>query len=604
MAGRIDDGGAQQVDFGDGRRALLVRAHAAESPSALLVKLGLTPHGRRSVIVVCGGADDLREPQLTVARNVLGPAVRAAAARVDVAVVDGGTTAGVMGLIGAERGQGGDALPVLVGVAPAGQVSYPGAPGDGRTPLEPHHSHFVLAESSEWGGETGLLVAVAEQLAGGAPIAMVLAGGGRVARREALAAVTCHWPLFVIEGTGGCADEIAALWRRHREPRRRSAAAWLPPAWRHAAPRPVAEIDDPQLRLIVTDGDVRRVAGADVRGLARSLAWVARDAPALKDAWVLFATYDRLAGLLRTSFSRFQGSILLLGLLATLLALIDHETGGSALRWVVVGTPIVVSVLIALTNHRASGKRWVLLRAAAEAIKSEIYRYRTATGAYAIDPGTGEAGRRRQLLRQLDEINERLFQSEASSGPLSPYDGPLPPAMYGAEADDDGLSPIDAERYVTVRVSDQLTYYRGRIRELDRRRAALQLITFTAGGAGALLAAVGLEIWIGLSTALSGAALAHLTYLQVDNTIIAYNQSASRLASLEREFRAGDAGQESAATFDELVMRGEAVLTTELGGWVKQMTDAMRKLQEQQSKTAAPEAKQPAAGEQAPLPGD
>lgn len=134
------------------------------------------------------------------------------------------------------------------------------AGADGRARLDGNHTHFVLADSDGWGGETPLLMALADALAGDAPVAFVLAGGGTVSRLEALEAVEHGWPLFVIEGTGGAADAIAGLWDRHREPRARLAARLLPARWRTAAPRPAAEIGDPQLRRIVTTGDVRLVA--------------------------------------------------------------------------------------------------------------------------------------------------------------------------------------------------------------------------------------------------------------------------------------------------------------------------------------------------------
>jgi hypothetical protein len=543
--------------------AALVLAGPDDEPSELLAAVGLAASQPRPVIVVCGGADEFQQSQLSVAQ-VLGPAVGMAARRADAAVVDGGTATGVMAIMGAERAAA--TLPVLLGVAPAGKVTYPGANGEGRVELDPQHTHFVLDGGDEWGDETELLMQIAETLSHGAPVVMVLAGGGRVARAEARAAVARRWPLFLIEGTGGAADKIAGLRRV-----------------------PSGASEDPALRRIVSDGDVRCVAGTDPQRLARSLLWELYDEDALKDAWVLFATYDRLSGRLRRSFERFQAAILLLGILATLLALIHDQVGGAALHWTVVAAPILVSVLIAFANRRAAGKRWVLLRAAAEATKTEIFRYRTRTGIYADEAldVSDPAARPRRLAAQLDDIEAMLIQTDASSGPLTPYDGPLPPAMYGAAAQDDGLSPLDAERYVAIRLGDQLSYYRGKVRDLDRRRAALQFLTVAAGGVGAIVAVAGLEIWIGLTTAISGAALSHLGYLQVDNTIVAYNQSAARLAGLEREFRAGYAAARSPEALHDLVTRGEAVLTTELAGWVQQMTDAMREQQAQQSEAAS-----------------
>ena len=89
----------------------------------------------------------------------------------------------------------------------------------------------------------------------------VLAGGGRVSTAEALESVRRGWPVFVIQGTGGVADEIARLWEAYRMPRQRP-AAWLRPAkYKYRAPPALSSIPDPDLREIVGEGDIRLVTG-------------------------------------------------------------------------------------------------------------------------------------------------------------------------------------------------------------------------------------------------------------------------------------------------------------------------------------------------------
>jgi hypothetical protein len=580
----MGDLGPQAVVFDSGDRAVLLSGDG-DDVRRLVREVGLPADADRAVIVVCGGADDLTDGASAVAAAVLGRAVARAAEATGAVVVDGGTDAGVMALVGQARRERPSAVAALVGVAPAGRVALPGAPADDRAPLEPNHTHFVLADSDEWGGETELLFDVAAALAGGGRLAVVVAGGGTVTPTEVLEAVRRGWPVFVIEGTGGTADEIAALWRRHRMRQRRRFAWLLPHGFKHRRQPPPSEIDDPGLRRIASDGDVHLFAGTDPGQLARRLAWELQDEPALKSAWRTFATYDELAGSLRSAFERFQRWILVLGILATFLALLHDAIGGAALHWAVVAAPILVAVLIALANRRAAGKRWVLLRAAAESVKAEIYRYRTGTGDYAeqqladADP----AARPQVLAARLDAIESRLLQTDASSGPLSPYAGELPPRMYGAARDDDGLAPLDADDYLRIRVGDQLGYYHGRIRGLDRRRNALQVVGVAAGGAGAILAAAGAEVWIGLTTAVSGAALSYLGHLQIDNSIVVYNQSAGQLAALQRGWNALRPSERSAAAFETLVTGAESAVTTELGGWVQQMNTALEELQSQQA---------------------
>ena len=239
-------------------------------------------------------------------------------------------------------------------------------------------------------------------------------------------------------------------------------------------------IADAELREIIGDGDIREVEQDEPGQLARQLAWELQDQPVLKAAWQQFATYDHLAGSLRGTFSMMQALVLVLGVLATLLALIQAQARIEALHWAVVVIPILAAVLIAIAGRRAVGQRWILLRAAAEAIKAEIYRYR------ALSVGRTAAERvvhQQELSGLLNAIDTKLLQTEASSGPLTPYIGPLPPAMYGAGRDDDGLSPLDARRYLAIRITDQLAYYHGRVRALNRSRNALQILAIASAPA-------------------------------------------------------------------------------------------------------------------------
>jgi hypothetical protein len=583
-----DRGQPTEIIFGNGNRAVLVQG-LGTGPGELLSALGL-PLGARGagVIVVCGGADSLTGAWLSRAEELLGPAVSAAAQVTGAVVLDGGTSSGVMAITGAARASRPWTMPVLAGVAPAGLVSYPGGPGGGdRVPLEENHSHFVLAPSGEWGGETGLLIGLAAAYASGGRVVVVLAGGGGVSRAEILEAVRRSWPVFVIQGTGGVADDIARLWEAHRIPHRRS-LGWLWLAkFRYRKPSALSSIPDPDLREIAGEGDIRLATGDEAGQLARQIAWELQDEPVLKAAWQQFATYDHLARQLRTAFGRFQAWILLLGVLATLLGLIQAQVGNEVLHWVVVVIPIVAAVLVAVAGRRAVGQRWVMLRAGAEAIKAEIYRYRTlATGRARQAGHDKQAGRQQELAAHLDHIETRLMHTDASSGPLTPYTGPLPPEMYGAEREDDGLSPLDAERYLQIRIGDQLAYFHGRVRSLSRRRNAYQFLAVAAGAAGAILAAAGLEAWIGLTSGAAAALLAYLGYLQVDNTIVTYNQAAARLAGLERDWRALSPAQRNAVAFKNLVTRGETVLTGELTGWVQQMSDTMHELSRKQAEAA------------------
>jgi hypothetical protein len=595
-----ESGIAATVTFESGRRAAILQAGANPDAVALLAQLGLQPN--QPVVVVAGGADTLTGHAHELAARVVGPAVARAAGLTGAAVVDGGTASGIMAIIGeAIRERHGEGI-VLLGVAPAGCVTHPGSSthAEDGAALEPNHSHFVLAESAEWGGETPLLVDLSDALAAGARIAMVVAGGGDVTVNEVLQASRRGWPVFLAVGTEGAADSLAGAWRARyeRRPGRfaralpKRLAGLLPQKWRWREPSG-EDLSDRVLQEIVRDGDLRLNERRNPDELARQLAWELQGFEVLKLAWKSFSTYDSLAGAVRKSFERIQAWILVGGIVATFLALLKGEIDigpnssvwwiDDVLHWTVVALPIFVAVLVGMAYRLGAGKRWVLLRAAAETIKREIYRFRTGTGVYGEASAPGALTSPQELLSaQLDAIETRLLQTEASSGELTPYSGPLPPEMYGASREDDGLSPLDPERYLALRVGDQLSYFHPKVAALARTRRRFQFAVLAAGGLGAVLAAAGLEVWIGFTTAIAGAALAYLGYLQVESTLVAYNQAAGKLDALRRGWEARPAARRDRVSFEKLVADAEAVLATELGGWVQQMNEALEELQAKQ----------------------
>lgn len=193
------------------RPATAVLPTRPTSAVEIIGALDLPPY--RTVLMVVGSAGNLN-PEL---RPVLGPlfdAVSQVAHEAGAILLDGGTQAGVMALLGEAVARQGNRS-ALLGVTPAALVSYPGGPG-GDTSLEPHHSHFVLTEGSEWGDETVTLFALTSCLAapptGLLHAAVLLVGGGSIAHNEMVQAARHRLPVLVISATGGLADELTTVW--------------------------------------------------------------------------------------------------------------------------------------------------------------------------------------------------------------------------------------------------------------------------------------------------------------------------------------------------------------------------------------------------------
>jgi hypothetical protein len=158
-------------------------------------------------LVVVGAAAQLPEDEL-VRLEPLFEQLAVLAERTGAAVVDGGTDAGVMRLIGRARARG-RTFPLVGVVAEALAASPDTRHSGGRWPLEPNHSHVLLVPGREWGDEAPWLARVATVVAGGAPSATVLVNGGEGAYADAEASIAERRPLIVVAGSGGTADAVA-----------------------------------------------------------------------------------------------------------------------------------------------------------------------------------------------------------------------------------------------------------------------------------------------------------------------------------------------------------------------------------------------------------
>ena len=566
----------KEICFPNCNRAYLLSAPDCTPAEHILKALDIKQP--KALFLIVGGAAGLDESLKPRLVQFFGRGIARAAVDAGALIIDGGTQAGVMELMGqgvSDQGR----KSILLGVAPAGRVTYSGGPTkesvvDGA-PLDPNHSHFVLVESDEWGGETETMFDLANALSGGIPVVTALVGGGDISKKEVLSSVRQGWPIIVVEGTGLLADEITMLKKQE-------------------LPLP----EDPAMAEIIADGDIHLFSldGAidDLKSLINS--FFSFD-PTLKLAWERFSLYDANAMRQQTSFNRLQLWILSLGVLATFLALIYTQFRGllefyplenTALKLAILIMPITISILVAAANRFKAGNKWVFLRAGAEAIKREIYRYRTRAGIYSDqqtdDQEAAESSRKAKLTCNMKAISRQLMQTEVNLSALRPYGGRIPPQMYGAAAADDGYSFLTPDRYITIRLGDQLNYYQLKTVKLERQLKRLQWSIYIFGGVGTFLAAVGLQLWIALTVTLVGAFTTFLEYQQIENTLMKYNPAATDLSNIQAWWTALSSSEKiDQKNIDKLIGNTEKTLQSELTGWVQRMEDALAELHKKRS---------------------
>jgi hypothetical protein len=200
------------ITFGNGNRAVVITVPPDAEAQSIVKALGLAQP--RALIMVFGGAKGLDDSRKARLAELFIDAIAPAAAESGALIMDGGTQSGVMAMMGEAVARDGRRSQLL-GIAPGGKIAHPEISGasavsDG-TPLEPNHSHFVLVESNEWGGETGKMLELARAF--NTPTIAILVNGGAIAADEALQSVRNGWQLIVIEGSGRFADELSAAIR-------------------------------------------------------------------------------------------------------------------------------------------------------------------------------------------------------------------------------------------------------------------------------------------------------------------------------------------------------------------------------------------------------
>lgn len=159
------------------------------------------PHPK-PVIVLVGGASGIGFWDKFPMRKAIRIVTKLAEETGSV-VVDGGTQAGIMKEIGAQRKRNKFSFP-LIGVV-FDSLLMQQEPG---SILDPNHTHFFLIPGEDWGDESSWISKIATAVAGGQKSITILVNGGNISRADVQYSLLENRPAFVMRGTGRMADEI------------------------------------------------------------------------------------------------------------------------------------------------------------------------------------------------------------------------------------------------------------------------------------------------------------------------------------------------------------------------------------------------------------
>ena len=204
------------IRFSETQYSPALRVNTNDDAQLIIDSFGLmTP---RPALFITGGAGKMTDDDITRTREIMNNGIAKFAEEHNLTVIDGGTEAGVMQMIGEARKKNNYKFP-LIGCAPYYKVKYPGSePIDGaEAALEDGHSHFVLVNSHEWGGESETIVKLTRAIAGRQrPMIGVLINGGTIAEKDVYYATAVGdnpIPILILDGSGRTADNISTAFK-------------------------------------------------------------------------------------------------------------------------------------------------------------------------------------------------------------------------------------------------------------------------------------------------------------------------------------------------------------------------------------------------------
>ncbi len=338
----------------------------------------------------------------------------------------------------------------------------------------------------------------------------------------------------------------------------------------------------------------------------------------LEIAWQHFAELDANANEAQKWHFTLRLWVIILSVLATLLAIITQQVVASytaevtvarGLNFVLIATPIVGSVLLAFANKLRLGERWLALRAGAEEIRKDIFLYRTVWSA--------EPDRDNQLKQELKDIQLRLFESVEGNLVFKPYGGPIPPAADQevsfwaalihlhrlwpkikqqfsraqdstlAASHDGDFDNLSAPTYMNIRLEHQLDWHTRKMVGFEKNRNVFLALIFVAGGAGTILAAVGLNILVALTASLAAAFTAWTELRRYDDLIKNYSKVALELKSIRDDWLTLKPEQQTETRFFQLVEATEGVLWSQHQQFISTMRQGLAALQAPDGDTVA-----------------
>ncbi len=300
--------------------------------------------------------------------------------------------------------------------------------------------------------------------------------------------------------------------------------------------------------------------------------------PILNIAWTRYAHLNATAIRRTAAFYRIRRWIVILGVIATLFAILtetyfsDTESIlGLVVKVVFVATPVFASILAAFSSKFYSNGHWLIYRSGAENIKSEIYIYRTIL--------QKNRNARAYLERRLAEIQRQLYQALGGEFAFETYDGPVPPSYRPDDpSTDPGFHNLNGDEYFRLRLEHQLSWHNRKILQFKKERRWRTIYILAAGGLGSVFAAWGgpLSIWVAFTAAIAAALIGWQELRNIEKLIGNYSKVVVELTILYDHWLNLEPEERTTPEFYKMVRSAESILWSQHQEYIKSMQEVLK----------------------------
>ncbi|MBI2330632.1 MAG: hypothetical protein HYU84_00350, partial [Chloroflexi bacterium] len=207
--------------------------------------------------------------------------------------------------------------------------------------------------------------------------------------------------------------------------------------------------------------------------------------PILEVAWRKFAQYDDVSVIRTAAYTNLRKWIIIFGMLTTLLSILTviypenysflPQWGKVVLKYLLVASPLIASLLAAYTNEFYSAGDWLVARAGAEEILKDIYTYRTIL--------KNNDKRREWLEKRLVKTQRSIYRGMNGELVIEPFKGSVPPAprFTGTPISDNGFTDLSGEEYFKYRLENELNWHTKKVKVKQKERTRIQLFIYISG---------------------------------------------------------------------------------------------------------------------------